>query len=1111
MSVMSFGSAIGSHALEYRERPFSGYHYRYLDVYILDLMRTVRAAEASAGMQQTIFSGYGIGIDVDGYWRMYKWPIQNYDQPTSLEEPSPLFDPVSNTMGIVWDAGAVYGAAALSPEGPIVHHHHVHSQPPLNGEPNDLSSSYSIAGFGKTIIGNYLHDVKDALDAVLSTHGSSLNKFLHWYREIDRVADFTYDIDLDSLFHDIGGISIERRIQKLFYDHNVTDVIGDTYMVDGNASLPWYANLYNPTTDHIELLRMYPRSMVAAVSGAGEPYIMDARLDDEPVTTPAFQKIVPLDIDPPAETAEDSGIETILPTDLKAILHDDDIPVFIFGDKMVYDHSTVRFDDAAVDACIVRIMDQKYVFVLFQTGGESGNGFVRYITLNDMEMSGYIDVDSFAGKLNDDAEPIRTTYRIGIPSGIEVFESGSEKYGLHDYDELYSDMYSPEATLAISDRAVGTGGIILAEIVAVYSDETAEFEGFALKFLARIGLGFAPYGLCRESETKLSAWQRKDSDSVTHRLLVSDGKSTITALDARSTLFSHVVPYPIGDDMYEPLSVFSIKNGKAFDAVRVSTWNENDGSDPLLISAPRPIGHTAVYWALDQHVRDDLTRSYLHILSVGSTNPSWYGTAGAVILDGHSKFIHQVFEIPHELELTPDNFSLGNVVTPELVSSINISLPTEKDFGGDYTDTELLQVVCSNSIIDDGELKFSLIAKYGSDYGVIDDVYFDNDEKKAFAQLGGGARGALKLGTDWILVTFGGSLLKVPSSHDIETQETTWSTSDYNVYTPPAGVYNVHMVDEGTGVLAAWMNQRNIMTFKVVNNTGDNSDTYPHKVDFSEGMCVHTVRPASYISHWAFAYNAMVGGEDPLEMSVKSTAIARPEGITDGIKTIHRGVHGGRAYLDGILPLDAIGMIEYDIAADLYSFRATLDTSEWVGIKSSVHRRLLYRLPYWWAQGAHKIYFRKFNGVKMVVASTAKYGSEEDGYVYDNDPKHILSMYGSQIELTGEVDEDAVISMITGRPFCQIFDNSVAIGPSGNDEQLIIDPYAFTNVQEGSTAFRHTYCVVDVDMQYAHNEKNFKVRTIPQSQILPNYELHKSGEDYAVQIDLSSGAGIRIA
>ena len=125
----------------------------------------------------------------------------------------------------------------------------------------------------------------------------------------------------------------------------------------------------------------------------------------------------------------------------------------------------------------------------------------------------------------------------------------------------------------------------------------------------------------------------------------------------------------------------------------------------------------------------------------------------------------------------------------------------------------------------------------------------------------------------------------------------------------------MHVVDEDSCTLATWMNRRNIMTFKVSNNYGDNSDNYPYKMDFSEGLCVHTVNPTPPIFVWAFAYNAMVGGKNPLEPSVASTSIARPEGVSGGLKTIHRGIHGERAYLDGILPLDALGIIEYDIAS----------------------------------------------------------------------------------------------------------------------------------------------------------------------------------------------------
>jgi hypothetical protein len=1107
--VKSYGSAIGSRSTEYRERPFSGYHYRYLDVYILDLMRAVRAAEASAGMQQTIFSGYGIGIDVDGYWRMYKWPIQNYDQPTSIEEPSPLFDPVANTMGLVWDAGATYGEASLSPEGAGVHHHRVYNLSPHNGYPDDSSYLYSIEGLGKTIIGNYLHDVKDALEAVLSVYYKSLPSFITYYREIGRIEDFLFDINTDKLFHDPGGINNDRSIQKMFYDNDITDIIDGKYFIDGDEVLPPYLNLYNPTTDHIELLRMYPRSMVAAVDDGGNPYVMDARLDDESATTPAFQKLVPLDIDQPSKTEEDPEIETTLPTDLKAILHDGDIPVFVFGDKMVYDGSTLMFDDAAVDACIVAIDDEKYVFVLFQTGGPSGSGFVRYTKLDEFSLSGNLEIDSFAGPLDDDAEPIKTVHNIGIPSGIEVFGGGLSKLGLHSYDPVYVDSYSSKATLAISDRSADTGGIILAEVVWKFSGETGEHSGFALKFLGRIGLGFAPYGLCREMATNFYARDYKDYNALTHRMLVSDGQATVRAIDLESTLFSHMVPLAFNYDMFRPLSVFSFYNNKAFDAIPIGDHLRSD--DGVLISIPGDEVYSVIYWALDQHERDGLTRSYLHTLLINSAGGNTTYNAGAVEIVPNGKLVHRVYEIPHASELTPENFSLEDVITPELVSTTDISIPTSKSFGGDYDDMELLVVVCGNSVIDDGELKFSLIAKYNNDYGMVEDVYFDDTEKKAFAQLGTGARGALILGSYWILTTYAGTLLKVPASDSIDDQKTNFQSAEYNVYTPPGGAYNIHIADASSGTLVTWMNHQNIVTFKVSNNTGDNSDTYPYKMDFSEGLCVHTVYPGAYFFVWAFAYNAIVGGKNPLEPSVASTSISRPEGVSGGIKTIHRGIHGERAYLDGILPLDALGIIEYDIAAELYSFRSVLDTAEWVGIKNSVHRRLLYKLPYWWAQGAHKIYFRKFNGVVMPVSDTAKYGNEEDGYIYESDPKHILSMYSAQLELEGDVNEELLFSMITGRPFCQIFDNSIAIGPSGNEEQLIIDPYAFNNVQEGSTEFRHTYCIVDVDMQLAHSDKDFKARVIPQSTILPNYELHKSGEDYAVQIDLSTGAGIRIA
>lgn len=1108
MSVMSFGSAIGSRALEYNERPFSGYHYRYMDVYILDLMRAVRAAEASAGMQQTIFHGYGLGIDVDGYWRMYRWPIQNYDQPASIDDPSPLFDPVANTMGIVWDAGATYGAASLSPEGANVHHHRVYNLSPHNGYPDDSSYLYSIEGIGKTIIGNYLHDVKDALDAVLGVYYKSLPSFITLYREIGRIEDFIYDINTDRLFHDPGGINNDRSIQKMFYDNDITDIIDGKYFVDGDEVLPPYLNLYNPTTDHIELLRMYPRSMVTAVDDGGNPYVMDARLDDASATTPAFQKLVPLDIDQPSKTEDDPEMETILPTDLKAILHDGDTPVFVFGDKMVYNGSTLRFDEAAVDACIVAIDDEKYVFVLFQTGGPSGSGFVRYTKLDEFSLSGNLEIDSFAGPLDDDAEPIKTVHKIGIPSGIEVFCGSVLKLGLHSYDySLHKYAYNPGVILAISDRAVGTGGIVMAEVVMSYNSDTGLPSGYAIKFLGRIQLGFPAYGLCREFSADWSSLEYKDCNALTHRMLVSDGQLTIRAIDLESTLFSHMVPGLYDIELFEPLSVFSFNNNKAFDAIPIVYR----GHYNIYIDVRSDDGNTMIYWALDQHERDSLTRSYLHTLLINPAGGVRVNNAGAVEIVPNGKIVHRVYEIPHASELTPENFSLEDVITPELVSTTDISIPTSKSFGGDYDDMELLMVVCSNSVIDDGELKFSLIAKYANDHGMVEDVYFDNDEKKAFTQLGAGARGAVLLGTDWILTTYSGTLLKVPASDSIDDQEANFPSAEYNVLTPWGGAYNVHVIDEDSSTLATWMNRRNIMTFKVSNNYGDNSDTYPYKMDFSEGLCVHTVRPVPGSFVWAFAYNAMVGGKNPIEPSVTSTAGARPEGVSGGLKTIHRGIHGERAYLDGILPLDALGIIEYDIAADMYSFRSELDTTEWIGIKNSVHRRLLYRLPYWWAQGAHKIYFRKFNGVVMQVSNTAKYGNEEDGYIYENDTKHILSMYGAQLELEGDVNEELLFSMITGRPFCQIFDNSVAIGPSGNDEQLIIDPYAFTNVQEGSTAFRHTYCVVDVDMQYAHNEKSFKVRTIPQSQILPNYELHKNGEDYAVQIDLSTGAGIRIA
>lgn len=1105
--VKSYGSAIGSRSMEYRERPFSGYHYRYLDVYILDLMRAVRAAEASAGMQQTIFSGYGIGIDVDGYWRMYKWPINNYDQPTSIEEPSPLFDPVANTMGLVWDAGATYGAASLSPEGANVHHHRVYNLSPHNGYPDDSSYLYSIEGLGKTIIGNYLHDVKDALDAVLGMYYKTIPSFITYYREIGRLEDFLYDINPDRLFHDPGGINNDRSIQKMFYDNDITDIIGGKYFVDGDEVLPPYLNLYNPTTDHIELLRMYPRSMVAAVDDGGNPYVMDARLDDESATARAFQKLVPLDIDQPSKTEDDPEMVSAFPTDLKAILHDGDIPVFVFGDKMVYDGSTLMFDNTAVDACIVAIDDEKYVFVLFQDGWPSGSGFVRYTKLDEFSLSGNLEIDSFTGPLDDDAEPIKTVHDIGLPSGIEVFCSSVPKFGLHSYDSLYNYTYDPGVILAISDRFPDTGGIIMAEVVMSYDSYTGLPSGYAIKFLGRIPLGFSTYGLCREFGAKWNSLEYKDCNELTHRMLVSDGQGTVRAIDLESTLFSHMVPGLFHNELFKPLSVFSFNNNKAFDAIPVGYRGDNN----IGIDVQSDDGNTMIYWALDQHERDSLTRSYLHTLLINPAGGYTVNNAGAVQIVPNGKLVHRVYEIPHASELTPENFSLEDVITPELVSTTDISIPTSKSFGGDYDDMELLHVVCSNSVIDDGELKFSLIAKYDNDHGTIEDVYFDDTEKKAFAQLGAGARGAVLLGTDWILTTYSGTLLKVPASDSIDNQEDNFPSFTYNVLTPPSGAYNVHVVDEGSSTLATWMNRRNIMTFKVSNNYGDNSDNYPYKMDFSEGLCVHTVRPVPPIFAWAFAYNAMVGGKNPLEPSVASTFVARPEGVSGGLKTIHRGIHGERAYLDGILPLDALGIIEYDIAADLYSFRSELDTTEWVGIKNSVHRRLLYKLPYWWAQGAHKIYFRKFNGVVMPVSNTAKYGSEEDGYIYDNDPKHILSMYGAQLELEGEINEELLFSMITGRPFCQIFDNSVSIGPSGNEEQLIIDPYAFNNVQEGSTEFRHTYCIVDVDMQLAHSDKDFKARVIPQSTIFPNYELHKSGEDYAVQIDLSSGAGIRIA
>ena len=378
---------------------------------------------------------------------------------------------------------------------------------------------------------------------------------------------------------------------------------------------------------------------------------------------PAFQKLVPLDIDQPSKTEEDPEVETILPTDLKAILHDGDIPVFVFGDKMVYDGATLRFEEAAVDACIVAIDDEKYVFVLFQTGGPSGSGFVRYTKLDEFSLSGNLEIDSFAGPLDDDAEPIKTVYNIGIPSGIEVFCGSVPKYGLHSYDDsLYKYAYNPGVILAISDRAPDTGGIVMAEVVMSYDSDTGLPSGYAIKFLGRIRLGFSTYGLCREFCADWNSLEYKDCNELTHRMLVSDGQGDCQGYRFRvyPFLFSHMVPGLFYNELFKPLSVFSFNNNKAFDAIPVGYRGDNN----IGIDVQSDDGNTMIYWALDQHERDGLTRSYLHTLLINPAGGYTVNNAGAVVIVPNGKLVHRVYEIPHASELTPENFSLEDVITP---------------------------------------------------------------------------------------------------------------------------------------------------------------------------------------------------------------------------------------------------------------------------------------------------------------------------------------------------------------------------------------------------------------------------------------------------------------